>query len=64
MAKLDELFKIMIAQEASDLHLAASAPPFLRVQVGHETSQQEKKHNGYIGVNKKPFGEEAELAGH
>jgi len=31
MAKLDELFKIMVEKGASDLHLAAGAPPFLRL---------------------------------
>lgn len=31
MAKLDDLFKIMKEQNASDLHIAAGAPPYLRV---------------------------------
>lgn len=31
MAKLDDLFKIMKDQHASDLHIAAGAPPYLRV---------------------------------
>jgi twitching motility protein PilT len=31
MAAIDELFKIMIEQNASDLHLASGAPPYLRV---------------------------------
>lgn len=31
MAKIDELFKIMVTKGASDLHLAAGAPPFLRL---------------------------------
>ncbi len=31
MAKLDELFKIMVEQGASDLHLAAGAPPHIRL---------------------------------
>ena len=31
MAKIDELFKIMVDQGASDLHLASGAPPFLRL---------------------------------
>ena len=31
MAKIDELFKFMVGQGASDLHLTAGAPPFLRV---------------------------------
>lgn len=31
MAKLDELFKIMISKGASDLHLSAGAPPYLRL---------------------------------
>ena len=31
MAKLDAFFKLMMEQEASDLHLAAGSPPLLRV---------------------------------
>lgn len=31
MAKIDELFKLMIEKGASDLHLVAGAPPYLRV---------------------------------
>jgi twitching motility protein PilT len=31
MAQIDQLFKVMIAQNASDLHLSAGAPPFLRI---------------------------------
>lgn len=31
MAQIDQLFKVMIAQSASDLHLSAGAPPFLRI---------------------------------
>ncbi len=31
MAKIDELFKIMVSKGASDLHLAAGAPPYLRL---------------------------------
>jgi twitching motility protein PilT len=31
MAQLDELFKMMISQDASDLHLASGAPPYLRL---------------------------------
>ncbi len=31
MAKIDDLFKIMVQQGASDLHLSASAPPYLRL---------------------------------
>lgn len=31
MAQIDQLFKVMIAQNASDLHLSSGAPPFLRV---------------------------------
>lgn len=34
MAKIDELFKIMVSRGASDLHLAAGSPPCLR-QHGH-----------------------------
>lgn len=31
MAKIDELFKLMVEKGASDLHLVAGAPPYLRV---------------------------------
>ena len=31
MAAIDELFKIMVDQGASDLHLTAGAPPYLRL---------------------------------
>jgi len=31
MAQIDQLFKVMIAQNASDLHLSAGAPPYLRI---------------------------------
>lgn len=31
MAKLDDLFKVMKDQDASDLHIASGAPPYLRV---------------------------------
>lgn len=31
MATIDELFKVMVSQGASDLHLTSGAPPFLRV---------------------------------
>lgn len=31
MARIDELFKIMVSQGASDLHLAAGSPPCLRL---------------------------------
>jgi twitching motility protein PilT len=31
MAQIDQLFKVMVAQNASDLHLSAGAPPFLRI---------------------------------
>src|SRR5688572_1840254 len=31
MAQIDQLFKIMVAQNASDLHLSAGSPPFLRL---------------------------------
>lgn len=31
MAKIDELFKLMIEKGASDLHLVAGAPPYMRV---------------------------------
>lgn len=30
MAKIDELFKLMVTEGASDLHLAAGSPPYLR----------------------------------
>lgn len=31
MAQIDQLFKVMVAQGASDLHLSAGAPPYLRI---------------------------------
>ncbi len=31
MAAIDELFKLMVQQNASDLHITSGAPPFLRV---------------------------------
>lgn len=31
MATIDDLFKLMVEQKASDLHLASGAPPFLRL---------------------------------
>jgi len=31
MAQIDELFKIMVQQEASDLHITAGEPPFFRI---------------------------------
>lgn len=31
MAAIDELFKIMVQQNASDLHIASGAPPYLRL---------------------------------
>ncbi len=31
MAQIDKLFELMVQQNASDLHLSAGAPPFLRV---------------------------------
>jgi twitching motility protein PilT len=31
MAAIDELFKVMVEQNASDLHLASGAPPYLRL---------------------------------
>ncbi|MFN8944957.1 MAG: hypothetical protein ACK5WZ_10085 [Pseudobdellovibrionaceae bacterium] len=31
MATIDELFKIMVDQDASDLHVTSGAPPFLRL---------------------------------
>ncbi len=31
MAEIDKLFKIMVAQNASDMHLSAGAPPYLRI---------------------------------
>lgn len=34
MASIDELLKIMIEQNASDLHVTAGAPPFLRLHGG------------------------------
>lgn len=34
MAAIDELFKVMVEQGASDLHLTSGAPPFLRLHGG------------------------------
>ena len=34
MASIDEFFKIMVEQGASDLHLTSGAPPFLRLHGG------------------------------
>ena len=31
MAKIDELFKFMVGQKASDLHLTSGAPPYIRL---------------------------------
>lgn len=31
MAQIDKLFRIMVEQEASDLHLTAGSPPYLRI---------------------------------
>ncbi len=31
MAQIDELFKLMIRQDASDLHITSGSPPFLRI---------------------------------
>tara|TARA_B100000749_G_scaffold122825_1_gene93944 strand:- start:195799 stop:197091 length:1293 start_codon:yes stop_codon:yes gene_type:complete len=31
MAAIDELFKLMVKQDASDLHLTSGAPPYLRI---------------------------------
>ena len=31
MAQIDELFKLMVQQNASDLHIASGAPPYLRI---------------------------------
>jgi twitching motility protein PilT len=31
MAQIDKLFKLMVAQNASDLHLSAGSPPYLRI---------------------------------
>ncbi|NQZ01405.1 MAG: type IV pilus twitching motility protein PilT [Bdellovibrionales bacterium] len=31
MAEIDKLFKIMIAQNASDMHLSSGSPPYLRI---------------------------------
>ena len=39
-------------------------PPFLRMQVWRKACQQEKNHDGNIGINEKPLGEESELACH
>lgn len=31
MATIDELFKLMVEQGASDLHITSGAPPYLRL---------------------------------
>lgn len=31
MAKIDELFKLMVQKDASDLHLVAGSPPYMRI---------------------------------
>ena len=31
MAQINKLFELMIAQNASDLHLSAGSPPYLRI---------------------------------
>lgn len=31
MAEIDKLFKVMVAQQGSDLHLSAGSPPYLRI---------------------------------
>ena len=31
MATIDDLFRLMVEQKASDLHLTSGAPPFLRL---------------------------------
>lgn len=31
MAKIDELFKLMVEKDASDLHLVAGSPPYMRI---------------------------------
>lgn len=31
MAELDKLFRVMVAQNASDLHLSAGSPPYIRI---------------------------------
>ena len=46
MAKLDELFKLMVKRGASDLHLSSGAPPNLRV------------HGSMSGLNSRTFSHE------
>lgn len=43
MASIDELFKIMVEQGASDLHITTGAPPYLRL------------HGGMVPMNFKEF---------
>ena len=31
MAEIDKLFKLMVQQNASDMHLSAGTPPFFRI---------------------------------
>jgi twitching motility protein PilT len=45
MAKIDQLFKIMIEKNASDLHLAAGAPPYLRVHGEMESFEMDALSN-------------------
>ena len=34
MATIDDLFRLMVEQKASDLHITSGAPPYLRVHGG------------------------------
>ena len=45
MAQIDELFKIMIQQEASDLHITAGEPPFFRIHGEMVRSQHKSLTN-------------------
>lgn len=45
MAQIDELFKIMVQQEASDLHITAGEPPFFRIHGDMVRSQHKALTN-------------------
>jgi len=45
MAQIDELFKIMIQQEASDLHITSGEPPFFRIHGDMVRSQHKALTN-------------------
>lgn len=47
MAEIDKLFKLMVSQNASDMHLSAGTPPFFRI------------HGEMVGLNHPPLENEA-----